>query len=238
MEIRYSLQGFGIPVDVLPFTYTMTIKRQNHLKWIASRTFIEQGLGGKSGDDSVSKLKKEPSNQLAIDPRDVVGCPRSYDVIIGKARYKDNPGNEFYRSLIEATHDRHFSASKRDKVTLTWRIVQQIEERNGRFLELNKSLKSWVRINDRDVTRQKVAQSFRDYKGRNASGGRTKRYMKQTKRDVTQHDCKPLISSGKRRKTVLPKVIEKGCLNGCLSTLSVEKDDDNSDASKLMFTSM
>ena len=223
MEIRYKLQGFGIPVDVLPLTHTMAIKRHNHLKWIASRAFIEQGLGGNSSDDSISKFKKDPSKPLTIDPRDVVECPRSYDVIIGKARYKDNPGNEFYRSVIEATHDDHISASKRDKVKLTWRVVRQIEERNGRFLELNKSLKSWVQIKDRDVARQKVAQSLRDYKGRNASGGRTKR-------DTKQHDCKLLISSVKRRKTVLPKVIEKGWLNGCFSGFSCEYDH-NSDAS-------
>jgi hypothetical protein len=217
MEIRYKLQGFGIPVDALPLTHTMAIKRHNHLKWIATRRFIEQ--------EHISESKNGPSKPLPIDPRDVVECPRSYDVIIGKARYKDNPGNEFYRSLIEATYDDHSSATKRDKVKLTRRIVRQIEERNGRFLQLNKSLKSFVRIKDRNVARQKVAQSYRDYTDCNTPGSRTKRYFKQ-------HDCKSPISSVKRQKTVLLPIYEDDWLS-CLSCFS---SDDN--ANSVVFTSM
>mmetsp|Transcript_9759 Transcript_9759/g.23622 ORF Transcript_9759/g.23622 Transcript_9759/m.23622 type:complete len:683 (-) Transcript_9759:58-2106(-) len=203
LEIRYKLQGYGIPVDLLPITHTMTLKRQSHLQWINFRKYVEQGVNGNAKTNSKNKAS------LTIDPQDIVDCPRSYDVIIGKAKYTNNPGNVFYRSLIEATHDEHISLSKRDKVEMTWRIVRQMEEMNGRFLEMNKHLKVWVHIKDRNVMRQKVAQSYKEYK-RNAHVVRTKRQQEQQEKTY----C-----GDKRQRTdetsAIPVVHESSCLKGC-----------------------
>lgn len=206
LEIRYKLQGYGIPVDTLPLTHTMTLKRQNHLQWISFRKYVEQHEHGNEGKTENSKPGKVPP----IDPDHLVWCPRSHDVIIGKAKYRNNPGNVFYRSLIEATHDEHIASSKRSKVELTWKVVQQIEEQNGRFLELHKSLKAWVHIRDRNIMRQKVAQSYKEYK-RNVAVLRSKRQSTQVDSFSTSK-----ISS-KRQKTFLPTIFEKDCFSGCIS---------------------
>jgi len=216
LEIRYKLQGFGIPVDLLPLTYTLALKRQNHLQWIAFRKFIEHQQGGNLNGNGSSKCKKNPSKSLTIDPSDLVECPRSYDVIIGKTKNTNNPGNMFYRSLIEATHDEHIPSSKGDKVELTWRIVRQMEEQNGRFLEWSKSPKAWVRIRDRNIMRQKVARSYKEYK-LNACVIQSKRHSKQL--------CNSPISSVKRQKT------------GCLSAFGCDENDDFN-VSKPIFTTM
>eukprot|EP00536_Pseudo-nitzschia_multiseries_P017337 jgi/Psemu1/248095/estExt_Genewise1.C_15010010 len=205
LEIRYKLQGYGIPVDLLPITHTMTLKRQSHLQWINFRKYVEQGENGSS----------KASN--------IVECPRSYDVIIGKAKYTNNPGNVFYRSLIEATHDEHIALSKKDKVEMTWRIVKQMDEINGRFLEMNKQLKVWVHIKDRNVMRQKVAQSYKEYK-RNAHVVRTKRQQEQKEKTY----C-----GDKRQRTdeTIPLALlpDNSCMKGC--TKRCTDDDDNNSSS-------
>ena len=222
LEIRYKLQGFGIPVDLLPLTHTMTYKRQNLLQWVAFRKLIEQQKEGNSNDSDTIKSKKKSLKLLSIDPIDLVECPRSYDVIIGKAKYTNNPGNVYYKSLIEASHDDHTSLKKKEKVELTWNIVRHIEEHNGRFLEFNKFLKSWVHIKNRDVVRQKVAQSYKEFK-RNAAVIRNKRNSEQPSRNIPEAPVK-------RQKTILPP------LPDFLSGYCNENDDDV--PSKSMFTAM
>lgn len=219
LEIRYKLQGYGIPVDLLPITHTMTLKRQSHLQWINFRKYVEQGENGSSKASS----KNSSRASLNVDPADIVECPRSYDVIIGKAKYTNNPGNVFYRSLIEATHDEHIALSKKDKVEMTWRIVKQMDEINGRFLEMNKQLKVWVHIKDRNVMRQKVAQSYKEYK-RNAHVVRTKRQQEQKEKTY----C-----GDKRQRTdeTIPLALlpDNSCMKGC--TKRCTDDDDNNSSS-------
>ena len=189
----------------------MVIKRQNHTQWIALRKRIERNVG----DDG-----KKTSKPLPIDQNDIVECPRSVDVIIGKAKYNNNPGNVFYRSLIEATHDQHIASPKRGKVELTWRIVRQMEERKGRFLEMNKSVKAFVHIKDRNVMRQKVAQSYKEYK-RNAG------VIRSTKRNL--HEKKAAVGSPeitiKRQRTVANTMFHNDCFSGCFNNSNCNDDD-------------
>ena len=208
----------------------MTLKRQSHLQWINFRKYVEQGINGNA------KKKNSDKPPLLLDPNDIIDCPRSYDVIIGKAKYTNNPGNVFYRSLIEATHDEHISLTKRQKVDMTWRIVRQMEEMNGRFLEMNKKLKVWVHIKDRNVMRQKVAQSYKEYK-RNTQVLRSKRQK--------EHQTK-IANSEKRQRTEVPFIPEfavagTDCFAGCMSPSisSIEDDFDlPSHTSSSMFTGM
>ena len=179
----------------------MAFKRQNHSQWITLRKRIERNQEINSSDDGGSKSKK--SKQFDFNPKDLVECPRSYDVIIGKAKYKNNPGNVFYRSLIEATHGEHTSSCKKEKVELTWWIVREMEKRKGRFLEMNKSLKAWVHIKDRNIVRQKVAQSYKEFK--------------RKKRDLHQQlDPSTPIIPLKRTRTVTNPMFETDrCDGGC-----------------------
>jgi len=202
VEIRYYLQAFGIPVDLIPLTHTMALKRQNLLQWMACRRYIEeqqqhqqhqqyqyhqqqqqrqflrlqqhfqQNSPQQPWDDELTLKFLESGNDGAHGKQQpqqpiLVECPRFYDVIIGKAKVcTNNPGNGFYSSLIEATHDEHDSlVHARDKVAMTWRILLHItEEQEGRFLDWNKSLNAWVVIQDKIVIRKKIANSYKEYK--------------------------------------------------------------------------
>ena len=136
-------------------------QQQQHPFWddeLALR-FFESSGGATNGGGGGKQL----SQQQPV----LVECPRFYDVIIGKAKVcTNNPGNGFYSSLIEATHDEHDSlVHARDKVAMTWRILLHItEEKKGRFLDWNKSLNAWVVIQDKIVIRKKIANSYKEYK--------------------------------------------------------------------------
>ena len=131
----------------------------------------------------------------------VVECPRSYDVIIGKAKVcTNNPGNASYSSLIEATHDEHDSlVHARDKVAMTWRILSRItDERKGRFLDWNKSLNAWVVIQDKVVIRKKIANSYKEYKRSRYVLSRSSKDRSQKKKQAPFPDMPDLETSGGR----------------------------------------
>jgi len=249
LEIRYQLQAFGIPVDLLPLTHTMALKRQHHSQWMSSRRHIEEQRKQEQQQKQheyqqqtyqqqqfqrqqqhfqqqqqqqqqflrQNLLKQPLDDELAMQFFEsaasstsgmqqggssnkgqpmVVECPRSYDVIIGKAKVcTNNPGNGFYSSLIEATHDEHDSLDHaRDKVAMTWRILLYItEERKGRFLDWNKSLNAWVVIQDRIVIRKKIANSYKEYK---RSRYVTTRSPKSSKKKQASDDVKQESTGG------------------------------------------
>jgi len=259
LELRYSLQAYGIPVDLLPLTHTMALKRQHHLQWISCRKYIEEQqeqqqqqvqqqhfqqrqvqfpqrfLQQPLGDEqtlkffesfaaSSSGVTQGHSSSHGASPPVLVECPRSYDVIIGKAKVcTNNPGNGFYSSLIEATHDEHDSlVHARDKVAMTWKILLHItEERNGRFLDWNKSLNAWVVIQDKVVIRKKIANSFKEYKrsryvvARNNNGSHKKKHPVSASASDTKNT--PAGNGGKNGVNESTS-IKRRKINGCVGT--------------------
>ena len=95
----------------------------------------------------------------------MVDCPGSRDVVFRKGpTYLNNPGNMFFRGLIESTHDSHTRGTRKEKCTITWTIVREIEANNGRFLDWSQSRKMWVVATDREKIRKKVAACYKQYK--------------------------------------------------------------------------
>jgi regulator of replication initiation timing len=144
-ELLYTLSGFGIPSDLLPISCTGKVKTANHNSWInVQRT----------------RLFRE---QYHTD-EEIVECPRSEDVVFKKGPgYRNNPGNLYFRGLIEVAGHEHQNAGKERKYELTMSIVQQIEEINGRFLQWSKARKMWVVNKDRNAIRTKVASMIKQY---------------------------------------------------------------------------
>jgi len=280
LEIRYKLQAFGIPIDLLPLTHTLALKRQHHMQWMTCRRYIElqekkqkqeqqqqqhhqqyqqfehnqlqqqqhfqqqfqqdflrqralqralQFFESVAAIDSTSaSLKAASKNGESV----VVECPRSYDVIIGKAKVcTNNPGNGFYSSLIEATHDEHDSlVHARDKVAMTWRILLYItEEKKGRFLDWNKSLNAWVVIQDRVVIRKKIANSYKEYKRSRYVTARSSTNLKKNK---PPSDGANIGSNGNNNNTVgnnsalSTKRPKRRKITGCLGNddITINKD--------------
>merc|ERR1712238_326127 len=135
-----------------------------------------------------------------INIYDIVDCPRSTDIIFRKGKsYLNNPGNVYFRSLIEATNREHSLLPKRtEKVAMTWRIVQLIEDQNdGRFLDWDKTHNIWYIQKDRNNIREKVAHTYKEY---NRSNYIAKEKKKQQQRMI-QLPCQN-NNVNKRRKVI------------------------------------
>lgn len=105
------------------------------------------------------------SSSLVLVQRSVE-CPRSYDVIFRTGKhYGNHIGNSvFLHKLMELTYKEHRdSSTQSEKVDLTWRIVREIERKNGRFLEWDRTQNVWIHIIDPKKKREKIAQSLKVY---------------------------------------------------------------------------
>lgn len=142
--MSYQLMSYGIPVDLIPKTGTGKIKSKNLQQWIKTRKVIEETKEG------------EP-----------IECPGMNDVIFrfGKS-YLSHPGNATFRGLIEANFEEHNQATTTEaKVAVTWRMVEDIENRGGRFLVWDKR-GWWTKTTDRSQIRSKIAVSLKEHKKR------------------------------------------------------------------------
>jgi hypothetical protein len=140
--------GYGIPVDLLPVTETGNVKTKQLLQWIKVRKALESG--NKSSPD-------EP----------IIECPFKHDIIIrfGKA-YLSHPGTVMFRGILESFYEEHSNAASKDeKVAITWKIVEAVEQKGGRFLVWNNG-GWWVELKDRAQVRAKVAVSMKDHSKR------------------------------------------------------------------------
>jgi len=98
------------------------------------------------------------------DEEEIVECPRLYDVVFRKGpTYRNNPGNMYYRELIESSNDQHSKARGKERRQIILAVMQAIEEREGRFLEWSKPREMWIIITDREKIHSKVAASFKYY---------------------------------------------------------------------------
>jgi hypothetical protein len=140
-EIMYSLLGFGIPVDLIPFSQSGAIKKTNLNRWIAKNIARERDLaygGTFSGVD----------------------LPTRHDVLMGKGKpLGSHPGNVHLRELVEAhMHEYNASHQSLDKVGVVHKVVSIIKARSGRFLEKHDD--GWWRESlDADVV-EKVKKLF------------------------------------------------------------------------------
>jgi hypothetical protein len=162
------LAGYGIPEQLLPLSNTGTVKTANHSRWInALRAKADRELWRLHNENYHYHGNNNSSNSNNNNPEDeeeIVDCPGSRDVIFRKGpTYKNNPGNMYFRELIEATHKEHTKASRKGKCRITWNILNEIEAQGGRFLDWSMSREMWVVAKDREKIRKKVAACYKQY---------------------------------------------------------------------------
>lgn len=144
-ELEYKLAGFGIPTDLLPISCTGKVKTANQSSFV-----------------NVQRAKLFKQNNGGCD--DIVECPKSEDVVFKKGPgYRNNPGNLYFRDLIELAGEDHKKADKEEKFEITLRIVEKIEAIGGRFLEWSKQRKMWIVNKDLKKVRSKVASCIKQY---------------------------------------------------------------------------
>lgn len=136
--------GFGIPVDLLPLTGTGKVKVKNLQQWIKTRRVVEETQEGR-----------------------LIECPYLNDVCFRFGMsYLSHPGNSFFRALVEEYFNEHSDTTAHNvKVAVTWRLIEEIERKNGRFLNWD-NRGWWTELTDRNVIRSKVAASLKMHKKR------------------------------------------------------------------------
>jgi hypothetical protein len=151
-EIRYQLLAYGIPVSTIPLTDTGTVKTKHLLQWIKARQAIEEDLS--LGNRSISY------------PKEFIDCPMSKDVVFRTGTFSlALSGNVIFRELIAQHYQQHSQAkSTEEKKEISWKIVQQVTDMGGRFLEWDRSKGCWTPMLDQSKIRVKVAITLRDFK--------------------------------------------------------------------------
>jgi hypothetical protein len=110
--------------------------------------FIENVDSSDSGDFSSS------SHRL------LVLTPSSVDVLFGRGRVKEHPGNMRLHQLVGKRSSRYEVAEKWEKTVIAEEIVVIIKESSGRFLRPIFSGQGWLEV-DKEVAREKVSHTFR-----------------------------------------------------------------------------
>jgi len=159
LAVQYSLHGYGIPVDLIPVTEAGNVKTKNHQQWI--------------------KVRRMKERNCTDSPDEAVECPCLNDVIfrIGDS-YLHHPGNVMFRGLIEARYEAYTSAGRNEKIAITWSLVDEVLNRNGRFLVWDAQW--WSVLHDREKMREKVAGAFKNQKRKLKSLSNTQTFESST----------------------------------------------------------
>eukprot|EP00980_Cylindrotheca_fusiformis_P029242 scaffold22766_cov131-Cylindrotheca_fusiformis.AAC.8 len=92
--------------------------------------------------------------------RRVVEEPSPGDVLFGRGKVKEHPGNIRLHQLIEKRRSRYEVAEKWEKTVISEEIVAIIKECSGRFLRPTVSGEGWLEV-DKEIAREKVSHTFR-----------------------------------------------------------------------------
>ena len=167
IENRYRLSHFNVAEALLPMTTTEKVKTDHQSNWVAVVKAIEE-----------QKKRKQQNKNLDDDDsqQEIIECPSSNDVVFrqGRPLYKYNPGNMRYRELIAAASSQHLEAGRSGKYAISWKVVQEVEAKGGRFLEWTAMKKGgsggmWIIMKDRKVIRDKIASALKKYNSNNSS---------------------------------------------------------------------
>eukprot|EP00536_Pseudo-nitzschia_multiseries_P017357 jgi/Psemu1/248104/estExt_Genewise1.C_15140004 len=143
------MQGYGIPVEMMPLTDSGNIKRTYLYQWIKVRKLIES--------EHANFRKNEDLIILLPSSNDVLFRSGTTTMI--------HPGNAFFRSLIELKHNERRSGSEFTQAILAEDVVKEIERLNGRFLKWDNQ-GYWTELEERSKVLFKTEVSIRDFKSR------------------------------------------------------------------------
>ena len=169
LEAIYSLMGYGIPVDTLPFDeVTQTVKTKNWTSFIKVRRKIEAEQSEMNNINSSSDAFSDTNSSngsISSCKGSMIECPFLNDVIFRSGKsYMSHPGNMMFRELIEHHIDEHNVATQDRKKNLTWQVIDEVETKGGRFLEYNRGLGTWTELTDRAAIRHKIATYFKEFR--------------------------------------------------------------------------
>ena len=200
IEMRYNLNGYGIPIHLLPLTETGAVKVKYFHEWLRIRKTLE------------AATKAEYDSDNGALGRAVV-CPGLTDVVFrqGTPSMK-NPGNVIFRdamnSNLEDYHSQHMYLHGHHQQpgqieAFVDDLIRTTENnKGGLFLEWDRRLGVWVKMMDRQRIKNKVTIAYRDATKRFLSGRRIIHLEAPTKNsgfnngnDVTMSENIPDVGS-------------------------------------------
>jgi hypothetical protein len=177
VELRYQLQGFGIPTDDIPSTDTGSVKSVNLKAWIRMRAHlewqVEQYMASLESGGGSESIGSSSSSQLGIPPYTyIIECPRSNDVTFRRGKsMMHHSGNAKFLNLIELSMYEHSIDPKTPPIRRTAiekELIRQIRDGGGRFLRWEIEKGWWVDMSagtngDKEI-QTKVHYAFRDFR--------------------------------------------------------------------------
>jgi len=137
MEIHYRLQGYGIPFEYVPISWTGKIKVQYLKQWMRIRHAIEHHIIAKHNNTNYCSSNSDGSSDETTTVSysnsvggDIIECPQLQDVIFRQGTSGvSHPGNVTFRSLIESIVLRE--QFERQQQLLLQQLQQQQQQRDG-----------------------------------------------------------------------------------------------------------
>jgi hypothetical protein len=179
MECHFELVSFGIPLRVIPTSILGTLKTEDHHKWTLMRRAKEEvqaQLSSLATTASVIEPCRKPTalasatnkaeavglaterSESTIEAKPSTGLPTQFDVLFGRGKVKDHPGNIRLHKVIDNMRSRYELAEKWEKTVIAEEIIAIIKDASGRFLKVEGD--GWVEV-DMEVAREKVSHTFR-----------------------------------------------------------------------------
>ncbi len=177
VELQYALQGFGIPSEDIPISWTGKIKIKNLVQWMRVRHAIEDY------DDHID------SSSYAQNGRSlsrIVECPHSNDVLFRKGNaFASHFGNVQVRAMIENHEDvlrrpkqlAHDIFEERQRMRMAMSANKHSYDSAiiGRYLIWDSQKDWWDVMNDREQICLKIEYMIREIrkscsKGKNGKG--------------------------------------------------------------------
>ena len=176
-EIMYSLLSFGLPVDLIPYSESGTIKKTNLNRWIAKYIARDKEMAKNGGTFS------------GID------LPSRNDVLHGKGKpFQNHPGNAHLRVLVESNIDEYQAAYESvDKMNVVYKVFAEVKATSGRFLEKDE-VGWWRESHDVDAV-DKVRKIFQRT---NRKGKIQRNYSAQATPDEIVDNTSMFLHQGKR----------------------------------------
>jgi len=175
VELRYQLQGFGIPSDLIPSTDTGNVKSANLKQWMKLRAYLESQQTQQIDGDGASDHESTVSSQSYPPTSHLVECPGSNDVIFRRGKAMNHhPGNAKFLNLIELRIYEHTidpETSPTRRMAIEMELIHQIRQEGGRFLKWEIDRGWWVDMSygadtaeiDKEI-QSKVHYAFRDFR--------------------------------------------------------------------------
>jgi hypothetical protein len=179
-ELRYTLQGYGIPIDYIPVTGTGNIKLNYLKQWINVRKIVE-------------------STQGRLASETIVECPGSNDVIFkpGK-RLSFHPGNTLFQELILSKSEEYTTTIAKQGL-YRWLMYEIQVKRNGRFLKWNDD-EYWTELKVNSQITTKISTFCKKILSRSKKSSRANKNKTMLKSSTDTFQNHQIGDSNKRQR--------------------------------------